>query len=114
MAEAIQIGDIWTTRVFRDASPKLRVFKIAIFLNLSVGVIDKEDEDNPDRVIWYGKGDLQFFDLLGREQKKAANEESNRQETPDKRADERSGTNQAPRRDRRPSNDAGIRKIGNG
>lgn len=66
----IEIGDVWTTRVFKDPDPKLRVFKIAVFLGLSVGVIDQEDSRHGpgkiERVIWFAKSDLQFMDLLQR------------------------------------------------
>jgi len=63
-----QIGDVYTTRVFKDDNPKLRVFKLAVFMNLSIGVVDMEDPKNSsprtEKVIWFAKSDLQFFDLL--------------------------------------------------
>lgn len=60
-------GDIFVTRVFRDDSPKLRVFKLVVFMNLSLGVVDMETypvKGKEEKVIWYAKSDLQFFDLL--------------------------------------------------
>lgn len=77
----VNIGDVWTTRVFRDQECRLRVFKIAVFLNLSVGVIDQEDPSNlrgppgSEKIIWYAKSDLQFMDCL--QMGKKPNEEGN-------------------------------------
>lgn len=117
-----EIGDVWTTRVFRDDTLRLRLFKLAQFGNLSIGVIDMEDPVNFEKsteyldkivqrqkVIWFGKADLQFFDLISKEAKAAANEESAGSQGSKEGAGDR-GSDKGPRRGGQPGNDAGIRK----
>lgn len=84
----INPGSIWVTRVFRDNDCRLRVFRVEQFLNLSVAVTDMEEI--PPKLMWYAKGDLQFFDLL----KEGANEEGSQEGKPG----ERRGPNKAPGR----------------
>lgn len=104
------IGDVWVTRIFRDDSLRLRVFKLVSFMNLSIGVVDMEDIKNKvggiEHVIWYAKGDLQFFDLI--QEGKAAYEEVGEENKGS------GGSNPAAGSSGKPGNDAGVRQKRNG
>lgn len=81
-------GQVWTVRFFRQPEERLKVMKIIQFLGLSVAFIDMDDpkwEDGRDKIVWYSRPDLQFYDYLyGQTDKKvAANEEgSDKEEGP--------------------------------
>lgn len=117
-----EVGDVWTTRIFRDDNLRLRVFKLAKFGNLSIGVIDMEDPNNfkfiagepaqEQKVLWFGKADLQFFDLLSKDVKAAANEEDTGSQSGKEGQGDR-GSDKAIRRGGQPGNDVGIRKERN-
>ena len=112
--EVPTLGDVWTTRVFREPHNQLRVFKLVVFMNLSIGVIDMEDRENfgvppsQQRIIWFARGELQFFDLVSRQQEKKL-ESPEEVEIPGSRR-----PNPPPRSGGRTGHDAGIRQERHG
>lgn len=97
------IGDVWNVRVFRDDALVLRVFRIMSFHNLSIGVQDIET--GSEQTIYFTKTDLQFLDLLSRQEMKELPREEGRGAQGGSR-----GPDQTSRGGGRPRNDAGIRK----
>lgn len=114
------VGDVWTVRVFRDPSLQMRVFRLVRFMNLCIGVVDEDDIEHPGKILYFGKIDLQFLDLISRQEmkelprggEKGSQEHTDRQSTTPERGNR--GPDQAPGRDRRSSNDAGVREERDG